>query len=438
MTQHSTMGGAMASVGYNLSAQRKPPMPRLIALACLMALISPVSASAQDDGARTISGGLSYAQRIALPPEARATVVVEGHFGSMLGETTVSADGQQVPLDFEVTVPSDLSGRLSTVIHIQGQPRWVLRDVVFDAGAEPLDLGTLILEPVTPMAFSVDFICGDLSVSVGVLGREMVLRAEGRDIMLAATVSASGARYIGVNDPETEVWTKGNVAMIRLEGRDLPECRKTSPPQRAFYRAGGNEPGWSVVFDGDSAEITADYGEIRRSAARPDVQVTPGAYTFYMPSAGARLTVNDRICKDDATGMPHPHTAVLSLEDRDFRGCGGNPVDLLIGPAWQVISLGDSPLVEPERLSLNFVAPDRVAGSTGCNRMVGGFNLTGEGIHFGAMSSTMMACPAPLMEQERRMLDALEQVTRFDIMDDGALYLMGDDNAAPLLIARRP
>ncbi|SHL28161.1 Heat shock protein HslJ [Roseovarius marisflavi] len=413
-------------------------MSRLIALACLMALISPVSASAQDDGARIIKGGLGYAQRIALPPEARATVVVEGHFGSMLGETTVSADGQQVPLGFEVTVPADLSGRLSTVIHIQGQPRWVLRDVGFGAGSEPLDLGTLILEPVTPMAFAVDFTCGDLAVSVGLLGREMILRSEGRDITLAAVESAAGGRYVGVNDPETEVTTDGNMTVIRLEGRDLPDCQKTEPPHRAAYRAGGNEPGWSVVFDGDSAEITADYGEIRRSAARPDVQVTPGAYTFYMPSAGARLTVHDRICKDDATGMPHPHTALLALGDREFRGCGGNPLELLTGAVWQVMRLGDSPLVEPERLTLNFVAPDRVAGSTGCNRMVGGFSLTGEGMHFGAMGSTMMACPAPLMEQERRMLDALEQVTRFDIADDGALYLIGDQSAAPLLMARRP
>ncbi len=413
-------------------------MPRLIALACIMALISPLSALAQDSGARKIIGGLGYLQRIALPPEARATVVVEGHFGSMLGETTVSADGQQVPLAFDVTVPGDLSGRLSAVIRIQGQPRWVLRDVGFDAGTETVDLGTLILEPVTPMAFAVKFICGDMSVDVGVLGREMILRAEGRDITLNATESASGARYIGVTDPETEVWSKGDMATIRLEGRDLPECRKGPPPQRASYRAGGNEPGWSVVFEGNSAEITADYGEIRRSAARPDVQVIPGAYAFYMPSAGARLTVNDLICKDDATGMPHPHTALLSLDDRELRGCGGNPADLLVGSAWQVVSLADSPLVEPERLSLNFVAPDRVAGSTGCNRMVGGFNLTGEGMHFGTMSSTMMACPAPLMEQERRMLDALEQVTRFDISDDGALYLIGDESDAPLLMARRP
>ncbi|MDT8328367.1 MAG: META domain-containing protein [Roseovarius sp.] len=412
-------------------------MPRLIALACLMALTSPVSAFAQDDGARLIKGALGYAQRIALPPDARATVVVEGHFGAMLGETSVSADGQQVPLDFEVTVPSDLSGRLSTVIHIQGQPRWFLRDVAFEAGRAPVDLGTLILEPVTPMAFVTEFICGDLTVSVGVLGREMILRAEGRDITLNATESASGARYVGVNDPETEIWSKGDLAMIRLEGRDLTDCQKLPPPQRVGYHAGGNEPGWAVVFDGDSAEITADYGEIRRSAARPDVHVTPGAYTFYMPSAGARLTISDKLCKDDATGMPHPHTALLTLGKREFHGCGGNPAELLLGPTWQVTRLGDSPLVEPENLTLNFVAPDRVAGSTGCNRMVGGFSLTGEGIQFGTMSSTMMACPAPLMEQEKHMLDALEQVTRFDITEEGALILIGDESAMPLLTARR-
>ena len=50
----------------------------------------------------------------------------------------------------------------------------------------------------------------------------------------------------------------------------------------------------------------------------------------------------------------------------------------------------------------------------------------------------MMACPDPLMEQERRMLDALEQVTRFDIAEDGALRLIGGAADGVLIEARRP
>ena len=413
-------------------------MPRSVILAGVLAFASPLSPLAQEGGARKISGALGYMQRIALPPEARATVAVQGRFGSILAETTVDADGQQVPLPFDLRVPKDLAGQLSAVIRVHGQPRWILQDAGISAGADPVDLGELTLEPVTPMAFTTEFVCGDLTVTVGVLGAEMVLRAEGRDIQLMQVEAASGARYQGVKDPETEVWNKGDSAMIRLEGRDLPECLRAVSPEEAPYRARGNEPGWMVVLAEQTAEITADYGEIIHNVPRPEVEAIPGAYLFDMPVVPARLIIRETLCRDDATGMPYPDIAELVLDDRLLRGCGGDPADLLIGPAWQVTALGQAELVEPERLSLNFITPGRVAGSSGCNRLVGGFTLIGEGLQFGAMGSTLMACPEPLMEQERRMLDALEQVTRFDISEDGALQLIGGDQDAVLIEARRP
>jgi hypothetical protein len=42
------------------------------------------------------------------------------------------------------------------------------------------------------------------------------------------------------------------------------------------------------------------------------------------------------------------------------------------------------------------------------------------------------------MKQERRMLDALEQVTRFDIAEDGALQLIGGEADGVLVEARQP
>ncbi|ARE83262.1 META domain protein [Roseovarius mucosus] len=413
-------------------------MPRFFLLAGLMAVVCASTVQAQNDEARLVSGAVGYLQRIALPPDARAVVVAEGRFGAMLGEVTLDADGKQVPLPFEMTVPANLSGRLSAVIRVNNQPRWLLRDLPFADGTEPVDLGELILEPVTALAFAVDFICGDTTVSFGILGEETVLRAEGRDIPMKQVISASGARFEGIKEPETEFWNKGDMAMLRLEGRDLPECQEVPPPQQQSYRAGGNEPGWSVVLTAENAEITADYGEITHSLPRPDVQVLPGAYVFDMPEIAAQLTIREGICRDDATGMPHPDAAQLTLGEREFSGCGGAPEDLLTGPSWQVTVLGETPLIEPERLTLNFITPGRVAGSSGCNRLVGGYTLTGEGLQFGAMGSTMMACPEPLMEQERRMLDALEQVTRFDIAEDGALRLIGGATDGVLIEARRP
>lgn len=413
-------------------------MFRVMSLSCIGALSCALPAAAQQDDSRLITGSLGYVQRIALPPEARATVVVEGRFGAMLGESRIDPDGEQVPLPFELAVPSGLSGEVSAVIRVRNEPRWLLRGLAFDAGSAPVDLGELTLEPVTPIAFATELICGDLPVMIGLLGEDMVLRVEGRDISLTEVRAASGARYQGVSASDTEVWNKGDVTSIRLDGRDLPECREVPPDDRAPYRARGNEPGWHVSFAAQSVEVVADFGEITREAPRPVVQVVPGAYEFDMPEAGAHLRIEERLCRDNMSGMPYPDTAQLTLDGRDMRGCGGDPADLLTNGVWQVTALGDAALVEPERLSLNFLGQGRVAGSSGCNRLVGGFTLTGEALRFGAMGSTMMACPEPLMEQERRMLDALEQVTRFDIGGDGTLLLIGGGPESTLLEARQP
>lgn len=413
-------------------------MLRSVILAGIVALTASLAVSAQEEGTRRVSGAIGYLQRIALPADAQVTVAVEGRFGSLLAETTIDADGAQVPLPFALDLPRDLSGQLGAVIRVHGQPRWILQDVAIPAAADPLDLGALILEPVTPMAFVTDFLCGDVPVSIGILDEEMVLRAEGRDIPLHQVVSASGARYEGIKDPETSVWNKGEEMTIRLEGRDLAACVEAVAPEAAPYRARGNEPGWMVLLTEDTAEITADYGAISHSVPRPAVQVVPAAYVMDMPSIEARLTIRETLCRDDATGMPYPDAAELTLGTRVLRGCGGDPADLLIGPAWQITAMGEAELIEVERLSLNFLAPGRVAGSGGCNRLVGGFTLTGEGLHFGAMGSTMMACPDALMAQERTLLDALEQVRRFDLAEDGRLLLIGGASDQVLIEARRP
>lgn len=413
-------------------------MSRPFTLFCTALLTAAQAGAAQEAESRTVSGAVDYLQRIALPPEADLHVVVEGRFGAVLGETQIQAGGQQVPLPFSLTIPSGLRGDLAAVIRLGGAPRWIVQDVAIAAGSDPVDLGNIRVEPVTPLAFVTAIRCEEQDVEVGILGDEMVLRADGRDIPLREAMSASGARYVGVSDPETEVWSKGDAFMIRLAGRDLTGCHAVLPPERRPYRARGIEPGWHVDLGDERVEIVADYGELQREAARPAVSVMPGGYVFDMSEAEARLRIEEILCRDSATGMPHPDTATLLLGERALDGCGGDPQDLLTGATWQVTSLGGAVPEEAERVSITFLAPARVAGSTGCNRFVGGFTLTGEGVQFGALGSTLMACPEMLMAQERAMLDALEQVTRFDIGDDGALHLIGGAQDAVLIEARRP
>lgn len=414
-------------------------MIRPLACAAGLAIGMIAGTAGQAGETRAVTGTLTYQQKIALPPAARTTVRAQGRFGVTLGEA-VFGDGARpaMPRGFSIAVPTGLAGRVEALIEVNGAPRWIIENVPFTAGDGDVALGELVLQPVSLLAFATDFICGDLRVSVGVLDDEAVLRAEGRDIPLARVEAASGARYDAVTEPDTGFWNKGGAALVRLNGRELPECREVLPPDERPYRARGNEPGWHVSLVGEVAEVVADYGEITLEVPRPEARAVPGGYEFDMRGADARLRVEDALCHDDMSGMPYPDTARLTLADRVLHGCGGDPVDLLTGGAWQITALGDAALVEPERLSLNFLDAGRVAGSGGCNRIVGGVSLTGEGLHFGPMASTMMACPDPLMEQERRMLDALEQVMAFDLDARGRLLLLAEDRRTVLIEADRP
>jgi heat shock protein HslJ len=69
----------------------------------------------------------------------------------------------------------------------------------------------------------------------------------------------------------------------------------------------------------------------------------------------------------------------------------------------------------------------RVAGNASCNRFVGGYNLSGEGLSFTQMGTTMMACEEPLGLQEARFLELLQAVSRFEISPEGRLVLHTPD-----------
>ena len=74
----------------------------------------------------------------------------------------------------------------------------------------------------------------------------------------------------------------------------------------------------------------------------------------------------------------------------------------------------------------------RLAGSTGCNAYFGQWSVDGANASFEAGGVTLMACPQPLMEQERRFLDALEQVTTLATGVEGGIALLDADDALRL------
>lgn len=96
---------------------------------------------------------------------------------------------------------------------------------------------------------------------------------------------------------------------------------------------------------------------------------------------------------------------------------------------WQIEDLnGGGPVA---RGSLMFDPGDqgtsRLSGMAGCNRFTGSWKQDGATLKLGPFASTMMACPPPAMEIERRVLALLEAVNGVTYTADGAAILATQD-----------
>lgn len=99
----------------------------------------------------------------------------------------------------------------------------------------------------------------------------------------------------------------------------------------------------------------------------------------------------------------------------------------LTGGDWVITQLGTEVRTDTPELTLAFDAEGRVSGHSGCNRFMGGAKQDGQMLEFTQLASTMMACPPPQMELERKMLDHLGQTRSFAITPGGALELLGEE-----------
>lgn len=293
-----------------------------------------------------------------------------------------------------------------------------------------------------PLLFASELRCGGRTLQFGIgrrAGRDLPQLAVGdRRIDLREVVSASGARYEAIDAPGTSVWSKGTRATVVLDGETLPECEVVRPvgaaasapapsgrPSAAFapLSARGNEPAWTLALDG-RLRFTTDgrviEGRTPAGEIRDGARIHDGALTGYHVT----VEVRERVCPDSMSGMPHPYTVQVRVDDRIYRGCGGRPLDLLLGAEWVVEDIGGTGIVDRSRATLRFGADGKLGGRGSCNIYTGSYTLTGESLTIGQMAATRMACTPALMQQEQRFLDILQQVQRFELSPSGALVLI--------------
>ena len=393
-------------------------------LALIPALLPLISPAAAESDMRTISGQLSYMQRIALGPDSLVLVEFRGKDDQLQGETRFSSEGRQVPLPFALQVPVNTDGQIRGAIWSAGRPAWVSDAVAIKASDEPLELGTLMLERYRPMDFSTLMRCGETEIEISVVDDHARLRVDGETIDLVPVPAASGAKFAAEGDADSFFWSRGNNALVSIAGNQLPECVAAVPLEKTSFKARGNEPGWTLEISGDHLQLSLDYGARELEAQLPAPVSTGGIKVYQRPDQDLSIRISDRLCNDSMTGMPYPATVAIEVEGRRLNGCGGDPRALLEGPQWTITTLAGKPVPDDVSITLAFLDDNRVAGNSGCNRFMGGYELTGEGLSFGRLAGTMMACPEPQMQTEQRFLGLLQQVLSFEIMPDQGLALI--------------
>ena len=266
--------------------------------------------------------------------------------------------------------------------------------------------------------------CARQPIQVRYIGQlaEVVIDNERR--LLKRAMSASGARYVALGDDTTVFWGKGPFATVTWSGQQLPLCA----PSGAIipsYRASGNEPFWAVSYDGWRAtlkrpgepDVVGD-AEIAETTSNGQTLVTSDGTQAW------RLEVTDGLCIDSMSGMPRPQHTTLHYQSDSMHGCGGDPERLLQGVMWRIAHSGEQPANDATAAHIRFFADNKVSGSTGCNRFVGNYALTGESLNFQNLGSTRMACSSELMAQEDALLEMLASVNRFSFKESDVQRLL--------------
>jgi len=406
----------------------------VLAVAAVLGGCASSGGRSAPDAVMLIRGELAYRARIALPADSVAVIeLTRPHDARVIAEQRIDLNGRQVPIPFELRVrraalSEDTGYALRGTVLVQGQSMWISDAFDVQSTDGVFNAGTLMLRPWEAVAFASRLTCGQRAARVDVVRRGGAdvtrMRVDGERYEMGGIVSASGARYEALGDPTTQLWVRGERATLTLRGQMLPECTVERDAPDAVH-ARGNEPEWQLDL---GTAVRFQGGGIRVDGTAPPSQVTDGIrrHAGIVNGRSVNITLSPRVCRDSMTGMPHPYTAEVVISGRAFNGCGGEPDALLIGDEWVAQDIGGGGIIDRSRVTLDFGVDGRLAGRASCNAYTTTYGLTGENLTIGTTATTMMSCPTSLQDQERRFLEILQRVRRFDINETGTLVLQDD------------
>ncbi|MGD8465787.1 MAG: transporter substrate-binding domain-containing protein [Anaerolineae bacterium] len=153
----------------------------------------------------------------------------------------------------------------------------------------------------------------------------------------------------------------------------------------------------------NGVEIVADAGLVGQDQDCPS---PAGSYTYRLEAENA--------------------ASELASQERVVTVTDASPENPLADTYWQATAYWDGiqmqPVLTETLLTANFDAEGGLSGSGGCNTYSASYQVEGNLLTIGSISTTLMACAEPVMKQETAFLDALAMAARF-ALEGNQLYI---------------
>lgn len=294
----------------------------------------------------TLSGTVSYRERIALLPGTQLVVTLEDTSradapAAVLAEFHESVS-TQVPLPFTLAYsPADVqSGHRYSVraklVDAEGRLLFTSdTHIPVLAANDPrnnIHIPLVAAQHATPnenrpgRSFLFECADGDFLVRTG--PGELALWLGDDYRVLSHVPSASGNKY---QEGDITVWMKGEEALI--DSPDLVGRNCHNNPQRALwedakrrgivFRGSGNEPGWVLELQPEHLTLRLQDGSTR-SAPLPEAQHA-GRITRYVTSSQAgtlNVELENTRCNDSMADIVYGTRVTIMIGDRMLQGCG--------------------------------------------------------------------------------------------------------------------
>ena len=182
----------------------------------------------------------------------------------------------------------------------------------------------------------------------------------------------------------------------------------------ASIEASGDAPAWTLTIDPDRMRVTRQDGApVTVPTPTPRRVGRIATWTAEEDGLGIEARLSPGPCRQ-AEALPTPLNAEVTVNGRYYRGCSGDPAELLAG-TWSV---------RGERGAVSFGVDGTLGVATGCNDVASSYEIADGRLTFGAFRQTRMACPGEAERSEERLLSFLREVDGFDVGAPGEIVLL--------------